>query len=59
MARAIIDNNNVTDDSWFTYLKTIQSEVLAMKNIPKPHEDINDAVLLYHILKKQHSGVNI
>jgi hypothetical protein len=59
MARAIIDNNNVTDDRWFTYLKTVQTEVLAMKNIPKPHEDINDAVLLYHILKKQHSGVNI
>jgi hypothetical protein len=26
---------------------------MAGKNIPKPHEDINDAVLLYHILKKQ------
>lgn len=59
MAKAIIDNVNVQDDKWFTYLKTVQTEILVMKNIPKPHEDVNDAVLLYHILKKQHSEVNI
>jgi hypothetical protein len=59
MARAIIDNNSVSDDKWFTYLKTVQTEVLTMKNIPKPHEDVNDAWLLYHILKKQHSKVDI
>jgi hypothetical protein len=23
-----------------------------MKNVPKPHEDINDAVFLYHIIKR-------
>ena len=51
-----IDNTNVTDDKWFTYLKLIQSEILVMKNVPKPHEDVNDAWFLYHILKRL-SGV--
>ena len=32
--------------------------LLLMKNVPKPHEDVNDAVLLYHILKKQHSKLD-
>lgn len=53
MARAIMDNTDIKDDKWFDYLKTIREDILTMKNIPKPHEDINDAVLLYHILKKK------
>jgi hypothetical protein len=52
MARAIIDNTIVSNDKWFVYLKSIQVEILSLKNIPKPHEDINDAVLLYHIIRK-------
>ena len=55
MCLAIIDNLNSDNDKWFTYLKSIKTEIMAGKNIPKPHEDINDAVLLYHILKKQFS----
>lgn len=55
MALAIIENDNIQGDKWFDYLKSIKTEILAMKNIPKPHEDINDAICLYHILKKQHS----
>jgi hypothetical protein len=52
MLKAIIDNTNVSDDKWFTYLKSVQTEILPMKNVPKPHEDINDAVFLYHIIKR-------
>jgi hypothetical protein len=55
MALAIIDNPNVDGDKWFTYLESIRTEVMSGKNIQKPHEDINDAVLLYHILKKHFS----
>lgn len=55
MAQAIIDNTVITDDRWFSYLRGIKTEILSGKNIPKPHEDINDAVLLYHILKQQYS----
>lgn len=53
MCLAIIDNKKI-DDKWFVYLKSIKSEILGGKNIPKPHEDINDAVLLFNILKHQH-----
>lgn len=51
MARAIIDNVNISD-SWSNYLKSVKNEILSMKNIPKPHEDVNDAWLLYQIIKR-------
>lgn len=50
MAKAIVDNN--INDNWCKYLKSVEKEILSMKNIPKPHEDINDAWFLYHIIKK-------
>jgi len=50
MAMAIMDNDKI-DDSWFKYLKSIRTELLEVKDIQKPHEDVNDAVLIYHILK--------
>lgn len=50
MCLSIIDNTIITD-KWFEYIKLIKSEIMLGKNIPKPHEDINDAILLYHILK--------
>lgn len=50
MARSIIENNNISD-KWSDYLKSIKTEVLSLKNIPKPHEDINDSWLLYNIIK--------
>lgn len=54
MARAIIENSSISD-SWSTYLKGVSKEILTMKNIPKPHEDINDAWFLYQIIKKDNS----
>lgn len=50
MALAIMDNDKI-DDTWFKYLKSIRTEILEVKDIQKPHEDVNDAVLIYHILK--------
>jgi hypothetical protein len=50
MALSIMDNNKI-DDPWFKYLKSIRTEILEVKDIQKPHEDVNDAVLIYHILK--------
>ena len=50
MALAIMENDKI-DDPWFKYLKSIRSELLEVKDIQKPHEDVNDAVLIYHILK--------
>jgi len=53
MCLSIIENNDITDP-WFSYIKSIKSEISSIKNIPKPHEDINDAVLLYYIIKKKY-----
>ena len=53
MARSIIDNI-VIEDKWSDYLKSIKNEILTLKNIPKPHEDINDSWLLYNIIKKNY-----
>ncbi len=50
MALAIIENEKI-DDPWFKYLTSIKRELLDVKDIQKPHEDVNDAVLIYHILK--------
>jgi hypothetical protein len=50
MARSIIENNNI-NDKWSDYLKSIKDDILSLKNIPKPHEDINDSWLLYNIIK--------
>jgi hypothetical protein len=52
MALCIIENEQIQDE-WFRYLKLIREELLAVKDIQKPHEDINDAVLIYNILKNQ------
>jgi hypothetical protein len=50
MAMSIMDNDKI-EDPWFKYLKSIRNELLEVKDIQKPHEDVNDAVLIYHILK--------
>ncbi len=50
MALAIMENDKI-EEPWFKYLKSIRNELLEVKDIQKPHEDINDAVLIYHILK--------
>ena len=50
MALCIIENDKINHD-WFKYLKSIKSELLEVKDIQKPHVDINDAVLIYHVLK--------
>jgi hypothetical protein len=52
MALAIIENEKI-EDPWFKYLKSIKKELLEVKDIQKPHEDVNDAVLIYHILKSE------
>jgi hypothetical protein len=50
IALSIIENKDI-DHPWFEYMKSISGDILAGKDIQKPHEDINDAILLYHILK--------
>lgn len=49
--QALLDNPTLKDDSWVTFLRDQSEEILEMKSIPKPIEDINDAKTLYEILK--------
>jgi hypothetical protein len=51
MFLSIVENTNLKD-VWATHLKSIKTEVLENKTIKKPYEDVNDAYLLYNILKK-------
>jgi hypothetical protein len=48
---AIIDSK--LEDNWSNYLRSIKDDIMMGKNIPKPHEDINDSWFLYHIIKKK------
>lgn len=55
IAISIIENENI-DDPWFSYIKSIRGDIMELKDIKKPHEDINDAVVLYHILRSGNLG---
>lgn len=49
--KALLHNDNLKGDKWVEYLREQSEEILEMKSIPKPIEDINDAKTLYEILK--------
>lgn len=50
MFMAIVENN-VMLDFWTKHCKLVKSDVLGVATIPKPYEDINDAFLIYNVLK--------
>lgn len=47
---SIIENKNINDD-WSKLCVSLKSEMMGLSLIPKPFEDINDAVCLFYILK--------
>lgn len=49
--KALIENINLNGDPWVDYLRNIADEALSLKSVPKPIEDINDAKILYEIVK--------
>jgi len=51
MYSAILDSSK-TNSKWKTFLQEYSDEILNMKNVPKPIDDINDAFLLYKIFKE-------
>ena len=55
MCLAIIENNNesLKDDNWLVYIKSIKDDLMEIKNVPKPHEDINDSWFLYQYIKSK------
>lgn len=50
MYRAIIENKKF-DDKWFKHSLNIKEDMLIGKKINKPYEDVNDAYLLYQVIK--------
>ena len=51
MFLAIVENEELNDD-WATHCKSIKIEMLENKKISKPHEDLNDAWIIYNVLKR-------
>ena len=48
MLKCLIDNEKFAND-WVHFLKTNKNEILNYKSVPKPIEDVNDAMLLFYI----------
>ena len=44
--------NNEIDNDWFRLCKSLKNEIMAVSTVPKPFEDINDGIILYHVLNK-------
>ncbi len=51
MYLAIIENENL-NDFWAKHCKLSKDDLTAVSTVPKPYEDLNDAYLIYQILKK-------
>lgn len=51
MLFSIIENKEI-DTDWFEHIRSIKDDITDRKSVPKPYEDINDAVLMYHITEK-------
>jgi hypothetical protein len=45
MVKSIIENDSLVDP-WAKHLKSIKDEILSMRNIPKPYDDLCDSYLL-------------
>lgn len=49
MFLAIIENDKL-NDGWTNLCRSLKSDIMEAKKVPKPFEDINDAILLYNII---------
>ena len=55
MLLAIVDNDSL-DDYWAKHCKFTKTDILEPKQIQKPYEDVNDAYLIYMVLKKENQS---
>lgn len=49
MFYSILEGKNF-NDKWSNHCKTIENEIMSIKSISKPYEDINDAYLMYNYM---------
>jgi len=52
MFMCIVDNKNI-EDNWSKLCKTLKDDIMNVSKVPKPFEDLNDAWLLYNIIKNK------
>ena len=55
MFLAIVDNDCL-DDYWAKHCKFTKTDILEPKQIQKPYEDVNDAYLIYMVIKKENQS---
>lgn len=51
MLKVLLENDKI-DTDWIRFLRENKEELLESKNIPKPIEDINDAIIMHHLVEK-------
>jgi hypothetical protein len=52
MLMAIIDNKSM-QGGWAEHCRQVKDDLLSVSTIPKPYEDINDAFLIYNVIKSE------
>jgi hypothetical protein len=52
MFMCIVDNKNI-EDNWSKLCKTLKDDIMNVSKVPKPFEDLNDAWLLYNIIRNK------
>lgn len=52
MLMAIVENKR-NDHLWFEHCRQVKDDLLSVSTIPKPYEDINDAFLIYNVIKSE------
>jgi hypothetical protein len=55
MFLAIVENDCL-DDYWAKHCKFTKTDILEPKQIQKPYEDVNDAYLIYMVIKKENQS---
>lgn len=50
--RAIVENENI-NDFWSKHCKSIKEEILSVSTTPKPYEDVDDAFMIYQVIKSK------
>lgn len=55
MYRALTDNDTL-QTPWVNFLREHQEEIMTLKKVPTPIDDINDAILMFHITESLNGG---
>jgi hypothetical protein len=51
MFLTIVENKEL-NDNWSKLCKSLKTEIMSASKVPKPFEDVNDSICLYHILNR-------